>query len=111
MTDKSEMIAPPPLPVIAPPPNVSPEHLRQLAAARADAKKVRRAISVANFDGWTIGAFGALTLLLGLTDPSSIAMGLGMIAVAWIELRGASRLKRLDSSAGRMLGMNQIALA
>jgi hypothetical protein len=102
---------PPTLPDAALPPQVSEEHLRQLAGARVGAKKVRRAIFVANFDGWSIGAFGGLTLLFGLTDPLSIVMGLGMIAVAWIELRAAGGLRRLDPLAARTLGMNQLGLA
>jgi hypothetical protein len=92
-------------------PAFSPEHLQQLAGARVQGKKVRRAIFVANFDGWSIGAFGALTLLFGMTDPTSVAMGLGMMAVAWIELRGAKAMQRLDSQAARTLGLNQLALA
>lgn len=93
------------------PHNVSEEHLRQLAAARAGGKKVRRAIAVAKFDGWSIGAFGALTLLCGLTDPTSIVLGLGMLAVAFVELRSVDALRRLDPRAARTLGMNQLALA
>lgn len=92
-------------------PTVSDEHLRQLAIARADAKKVRRAVAVANFDGWTIGAFGLLTLLFGITDPTSIIMGIAMCAIAWIELRGAAAVRRLDERAAKTLGVNQLALA
>jgi hypothetical protein len=93
------------------PPNVSEEHLRQLAVARAGGKKIRRAVAVAKFDGWSIGVFGVLTLLCGLTDPTSIVLGLGMLAVAFVELRGADAIRRLDHRAARTLGMNQLALA
>jgi hypothetical protein len=93
------------------PPQLSPEHHRQLAAARKAVRKVRRTISVASFDGWTVGVFGLLTLLTGITDPSGIFMGLGMAAVAWVELRGAARLRQLDPRATRTLALNQIALA
>jgi hypothetical protein len=113
LTDKNEVTSAsivPPLP-ISTAPQMSEEHMRQLAEARVGAKKVRRAIAVANFDGWSIGAFGALTLLFGITDPSSIVMGLGMATIAWIELRGAGALKRLDPRAARTLGLNQLALA
>ncbi len=54
--------------------------------------------------------FGGLTLLFGLTDLSSIALGLGMGAVAFVELRGAGRLRRLEAGAARTLGFNQVAL-
>ena len=58
---------------------------------------MRRAVNVARFDGWTIGLFGALTLLFGLTTLSGVLLGGGMIAVAAFELRGANRLARLDA--------------
>jgi hypothetical protein len=92
-------------------PVLSDEHLRQLAAARRAGGKLKRAIAVASFDGWTVGVFGALTLLTGLTDPSGLLMGAGMGAVAFVELRGAGRLKRLESGVTRTLGFNQLALA
>jgi hypothetical protein len=90
---------------------LSEEHLRQLAAARKAVRKVRRAIKVASFDGWTVGVFGALTFLTGLTDPSGLLMGAGMGAVAFVELRAASRLRRLETGVTRTLGFNQLALA
>jgi hypothetical protein len=96
---------------VAAPPQLSPEHHRQLALARKAVRKIRRTISVASFDGWTVGFFAALTLLTGMTDLSGIFMGLGMAAVAWVELRGAARLRLLDSRATRTLALNQIALA
>ena len=104
------MTAPPILPTAAGP-AISEEQLRQLTGARVGSRKLRRAIFVANFDGWSIGAFGVLTLLFGLTDPSSIIMGLGMGTIAWIELRSAGGLRRLDPHAARTLGLNQLALA
>src|SRR4051794_40425315 len=106
--DNTKVIAPPPLPPLAP--QLSAEHLLDLQRARAALRKVRRAISVASFDGWTIGAFAALTLIFGLTSASSVIMGLAMGAVAYVELRSAGRLRRLDPNAARMLGFNQLAL-
>jgi hypothetical protein len=72
--------------------------------------RVRRAANVASFDGWTIAVFGALTLLVGLTDPISIVMGLGLLAVAVVELRFGARLRRLDPDAPKALAWNQLAL-
>jgi hypothetical protein len=100
-----------PIPAAPLPPQLAPEHLQQLAAARAAARKVRRAAAVATFDGWTIALFAALSLVTSLTDPSGLLLSLGMIAVAVVELRGAAALKRLRSAAARMLGFNQLALA
>lgn len=90
---------------------MTPEHFRQIADARMAWKRIRRAVGVARFDGWTIGLFGGLTLLFGLTSPSGLAIGVGMLAIAAVELWGAARLSRLDASATRMLGFNQIAIA
>lgn len=104
-----------PLPPISPAPPIaapqlSPENVAQLHAARSAMAKIRRAASIASFDGWTIGVFGALTLLVGLTDPTSIIMGLGLLAVAFVELRFGARLRQLEPGAARALGWNQIAL-
>lgn len=101
----------PPIPATPVLPYFSPENLQELEAARKSARKVRRAVSVANFDGWTVAIFGALTLVMGLTDVTNIALGVGLGAVAFFELRNAGRLKRLDADAARVLGFNQLALA
>ena len=97
-------------PPIAAPPQLSQENLLQLANARVAMRKVRRAASVASFDGWTIGAFGGFTFLLGLTDPTSIVLGLAMVAIAFVELRGAGKLKQLDTTACQALAINQLVL-
>ena len=91
-------------------PQLSEENLRELAVARQSLRKVNRAISVARFDGWTIAIFAAITLLMGFTDPTNIAMALGLGTVAYFELTGAARLRRLDPSAVPMLGFNQFGL-
>jgi hypothetical protein len=101
-----------PIPAAAlPPPQLSPEHLQQLAVARQAARKVRRAAAVASFDAWTIAIFAALSLVTSLTEPSGLLLCVGMIAVAVVEFRGAAALKRLDPDAARTLGFNQLALA
>jgi hypothetical protein len=103
-------VPPPPLVHAAPPPQLSHENLLELQAASARLRGVRRAISVARFDGWTLATFAAMTLVLGLTEPSSLVMGLGIGAVACVELRCADRLRRLDLRATRLLGYNQLAM-
>ncbi len=89
---------------------MSAEHLGQLAAARRSAGKIRRAVSIAKFDGVSIGAFAILTLLFGLTSPVSIVLALGMGAAAFVELRAGKRLRCLDPTAIRTLAINQLAL-
>jgi hypothetical protein len=86
----------------------SPEHLAQLDAARVASKKIRRVIFVANFDGWGIAAFAAITLAFSLTTPSGIILGLGMGYIAYRELSGAAALKRLEPAACRRLAINQL---
>ena len=109
--DNTVVSTPPPLPSsVTPPPALSAEHLRQLAAARGSAGKIRRAISIARFDGGTIAAFAVLTLLFGLTSPVSLVLALGMGTVAFVELRAARQLRRLDPAAIRTLACNQLAL-
>ena len=108
---------PPPLPPLAAPvmptpvaPTLAPEHLQQLAAAQTRGRKIGRAIAVAKFDGWSVATFAFLTFLLGITSPPSILLGGLMGVIAFIELRSAAALKRLQPEAARTLGLNQIAL-
>jgi len=91
-------------------PQLSEENLRELAAARTALRKIARAVTVARFDGWTIAIFAGLTLLMGITDVSNIIIGVGLGVVAFVELQGASKLRRLDVAAIRMLGFNQLSL-
>lgn len=94
-----------------PQPSLDAQQVAQLMEAQRSAAKVRRAAAVARFDGWTIGAFGALTLLFGLTSATSVLLGLGMLVVAFVEFRGADRLRKLDPTAPKMVGINQLCLA
>jgi hypothetical protein len=88
----------------------SSEHLAQLDAARLTARKISRAVSVANFDGWTMAAFAAITMVFSFTSISGIALGLGMTYVAWRELSSGAALKKLDAAAPRRLAVNQSVL-
>jgi len=45
---------------------------------------------VANFDGWTIAIFGAITLAMGMSDATNIVLSLALGAVAYVELRNAA---------------------
>jgi hypothetical protein len=108
----------PPLPVTAPAipgaPAASPlsaEHLEQLRAAQARGAKVRRAIAVARFGGWSVGIFGGLTLLFGILTVPGWVMGLGLIVAAVGEFSGAAGLRRFDPIACRRLAYNQLFLA
>lgn len=90
---------------------LSAEHVRELHDARQRAKRIRRCITVATFDGWAVGVFGALTLLFGVFSVVGWALGGGMCAIAYVELSTTDALKRLDPKASHRLGWNQLALA
>ncbi len=86
------------------------EQQQALAFAHRRGKKVRRAAGVAAFSGYTMAVFAVLTLLTGLFDVTSFVLGIGLAVVAHLELQGGRKMKRLDLSAPRHLGLNQIAL-
>jgi hypothetical protein len=93
------------------PPVLSDEHLRQLAVSHVEARKIRRAVAAARFDGWSVATFAALTILLDFTSLESILLGACLGIVSFVELRAAARLRRLDVGATDTLGKNQLALA
>ncbi len=86
------------------------EQMLELAAVRKACRRVRRAVHVAALSGWTIALFAAVTLIAGLSTISATWMGLAMIITAFVELRARERLRRLDPSAARTLGYNQVVL-
>jgi hypothetical protein len=89
---------------------LSPEQLRDLEDARRRGVKVRRAVSVARLNGWSIGIFAGLTLLGAFMSWWGLFLGLGMGVVAYVEFNGAARLRKLDPSATKMLALNQLFL-
>jgi len=86
-------------------------HYNQIAEANWRGRKVRRAAGVASFSGWTLLIFGALTVLTGIFSLPALLLGVGLCIVAYFELDGSKKLRRLDASAPRQLGFNQLALA
>ncbi|MAE60256.1 MAG: hypothetical protein CMJ49_02750 [Planctomycetaceae bacterium] len=106
--------APPPLPIPGTPDPASPlteTHLQQLADAKTRARKIRRAAAIAAINGWTIGAFAALTALSALFSFIALPLAIGMGLVAWFEIQGSRQLKQLDPTAPRRLALNQIGFA
>src|SRR3954465_5233733 len=90
--------------------HLTPQQMRELTEARAAHKYVRGPVAVPTFDGWTIAAFAILSCLCGIGDIPSMVVGLALGGLAYIELRGAAQLRRLEESAPRRLGFNQILL-
>ena len=107
----STVCTPPAPPPPAASPGLSPEQRDELVAARERGRKVRRASVIAAVSGWTLASFGFLSVLVGIFSLTSLIVGLGLSAVAWVELRGARRLRRLDPGAARHLALNQFGLA
>ena len=91
-------------------PGLSPEQLAQIAAARKLGGELRAASVVAAVDGWTLGVFAGLTILCSITSPVPLVLGLGMLAVAYVELRGLARPEATGPRAPRRLTLNQFAL-
>lgn len=99
----------PPKPVPAGP--LTGEHLQAIAEARVRSRKVRRAATVAATSGWTMGAFGGITLLgVIFGDLLALAIGVALMALAYNELRGGAMLRRLEARGASVLGYNQLAL-
>lgn len=93
-------------------PGLTDEQRAALAEAAARLKKVLRPARVARVNAWTVGAFGALSVLFALVNGGSgLAIGIALVAVAWNEFRGITRLRALDPAGARILGWNQLILA
>ena len=89
---------------------LSPEHLRDLELARERSKRIRRAVGVASFNGWTAGVFATVSLLIGIFSLTSLLVGVALAVVAYNELAGARLLRQFDERGPRRLGFNQIGL-
>ena len=98
---------PPNLPLPAPAPGLTAEHLQQLAAARELGAKIHRAVILARINGWTTAVFSGLTVLGSLLSPGGLLLGLGMGVISWVEFRGAAGLRRLDRTTPGKLALNQ----
>jgi len=89
---------------------ISHEQLRELTEANGRARKVRRAVKVATFNGWSIGLFAVLSLPFALFSVTSLVMCLALALVAYNEFRGRKLLDRFEPHGPRALGWNQLVL-
>lgn len=91
---------------------LSPEQRRELGAAEKRLRKrILGAAKVATFNGWTLGAFGVLSLLTAAFSVVGLVAGAVLLGFAWNELRGRRRLRALDPEGPRILAWNQVGLA
>jgi hypothetical protein len=89
---------------------LSPEQQQQLRDAQARAGSFLGAAKVAAFNGWTVGFFAVVSILLGLFSLTGFVIGVGLAIVARNELVGRSRLRALDPAGPELLWRNQIGL-
>jgi len=89
---------------------ISPEQLQAITIARHQARKISRAAVVAAISGWSMAVFGTISLLAGLFSLPSFLLGIGLVVVAWVELRGARALRAVDLNAPRSLALNQLGV-
>ncbi len=87
---------------------LSPEQQEELALANTRAQKILAATKVATFNGWTIGAFAAITLPFALFSLTALIIGVGMAIVARNEFHGRGLLRRFDAKGPQLLGRNQV---
>ncbi len=91
---------------------LSVEQRAQLQAGRARLGPIERAVRWSTLTFWSLGVFGALSVLWGLVSGAGgVVMGAVLLAVAWNERRGRDRLRSLDPQGARILGWNQVVLA
>ena len=91
-------------------PVLTAEHLAEIATARKLSAGLRRAVSVGQIDGWSIGVFGVITLLTSIGSMPGMVLGTGMAVLAFLQLKAAGRLSQLDEAAPGILARNQIIL-
>jgi hypothetical protein len=93
------------------PPQLSADNLRELQAAKQSLRKIRRAVSAARFEGYTVAICGSITFLSGIGSVSDMLGGTVLTVIGIIEIIWAGRLGRLDTTAVRTLTINQLCLA
>lgn len=89
---------------------LTPDQQQQLAEARRRGQKIRRAASVAAFNGWSIAIFALLSAPFALFSLAGFFLAAGMAVVAYGEFAGRRRLLRFEPEAATRLGWNQLAL-
>ncbi len=94
-------------------PTTSPltsEQQQQFAKASGAAAKLTRASRMAAFNGGSMLVLAFLCAPFALMDMTNALVAAVLAVLGVIELRGRTRLQRLDPGAGRMLALNQLVL-
>jgi hypothetical protein len=82
-----------------------------LQAAKQSLRKIRRAVTAARFEGYTVAICGGITFLSGIGSIANMLGGTVLTVIGIVEIIWAGRLGRLDPTAVRTLTINQLCLA
>ena len=88
-------------------PQLNEQHYAELAEATERAKKLRKVIRVAAFNGWTSAIFAVICLPFAFSDLTSAVMCTGLGIVAYNEFRGRKWMQQFDLRGPTLLGWNQ----
>ena len=78
---------------------LSHAHLGELELANKRAKKIRRAVRIAQTDAWVCGIFAALTLLSGIFSLTALLLGLGLALCRQIVQLHKGTIRVAESSS------------
>jgi len=84
--------------------------MQALADGMERAGKILRAGRMAALTGWSVIAFGAISILASLLSPKGVLVGGALLWVGWNELEGRRTLLRFDPGGARRLARNQLWL-
>ncbi|HIF33601.1 MAG TPA: hypothetical protein EYG57_15840 [Planctomycetes bacterium] len=83
-------------------------HQREVTAAYDRAKIIRKAASVAAFNGWMTGIIAFCSAPFAIFSLSGFIVTIGLSIVTYNEFRGRKRLLQFDQEAPVLLGWNQV---
>jgi hypothetical protein len=89
---------------------LSPGQRDDLTRAGERARKILAAGRVATFNCWTLGVFGAVSLLYGLFSLTGLIVGICLAILAWNEFRGRELLRQFEPNGLKLLVRNQVGL-
>jgi hypothetical protein len=81
---------------------------QELSLANGRAKKIRKACSVAAFNGWVTAIFAACSAPFALFGIDGFVVTVGLILVAYNEFQGRKQLLQFNPAAASRLGWNQV---
>jgi hypothetical protein len=83
-------------------------HQHEVTAAHDRARIIRKAASVAAFNGWVTAIFAVCSAPFAIFSLPGFIVTIGLSIVAYNEFRGRKRLLQYDPEAAGLLGWNQV---